>query len=120
MQVLHGAVDAIQQRPTLDRLKLHSVLPGDVRAGLGVRLVSIVVDPDQNDGDWKRSRIIEWARPTLETIEAKAIFKDFIALLRGLLLMNYDYTNEEIASLLTFTHTQLGVVVSNVIKHLGS
>jgi YidC/Oxa1 family membrane protein insertase len=39
---------------------------------------AIVVDPDQDDGDWKRTQIFKWARPTLETTEAKAIYDDFV------------------------------------------
>jgi YidC/Oxa1 family membrane protein insertase len=37
----------------------------------------IVVDPEQPSGDWKRSRILEWARPTLETTEVKSVLIDF-------------------------------------------
>jgi YidC/Oxa1 family membrane protein insertase len=40
---------------------------------------AIVVDPDQNGGDWKRSRVFEGVRPTLEATEGKAIFDDFVA-----------------------------------------
>jgi YidC/Oxa1 family membrane protein insertase len=40
---------------------------------------AIVADPDQHGGDWKRTRMIEWARPTLETTERKSIFEDFSA-----------------------------------------
>ena len=40
---------------------------------------AIVADPDQHGGDWKRTRMIEWARPTLESTEKKSTFEDFTA-----------------------------------------